>query len=170
MMLQHVLYGHSYFKDTIHELLSQRTNIIATQERVTEDPADEYHQEKFATIPKLGTRVRRGPHWTFANQDSEGAGTIVGHGDLGSCSKIIRDMYAIVLIIDLCIKNHSNIFYSVAGTVHVEWDTGLRFPYSIGCGGLYNVVVCDEPRIPDDRFAAVGCLVKRGKCSTFMIR
>nr|XP_034323302.1 uncharacterized protein LOC105337133 isoform X3 [Crassostrea gigas] len=117
--------------DTIHELLSQRTNIIATQERVTEDPADEYHQEKFATIPKLGTRVRRGPHWTFANQDSEGAGTIVGHGDL-------------------------------AGTVHVEWDTGLRFPYSIGCGGLYNVVVCDEPRIPDDGFAAVGCLVKRG--------
>lgn len=88
MMLQHVLYGHSYFKDTIHELLSQRTNIIATQERVTEDPADEYHQEKFATIPKLGTRVRRGPHWTFANQDSEGAGTIVGHGDLGSYHKI----------------------------------------------------------------------------------
>uniref|UniRef100_K1Q5M5 E3 ubiquitin-protein ligase MIB2 n=1 Tax=Magallana gigas TaxID=29159 RepID=K1Q5M5_MAGGI len=117
--------------DTIHELLSQRTNIIATQERVTVDPADEYHQEKFAAIPKLGTRVRRGPHWTFANQDSEGAGTIVGHGDL-------------------------------AGTVHVEWDTGLRFPYSIGCGGLYNVVVCDEPRIPDDGFAAVGCLVKRG--------
>lgn len=67
-------------------------------------------------------------------------------------------------------KNHSNIFYWVAGTVHVEWDTGLRFPYSIGCGGLYNVVVCDEPRIPDDGFAAVGCLVKRGKCSTFMIR
>lgn len=112
MMLQHVLYGHSYFKDTIHELLSQRTNIIATQERVTEDPADEYHQEKFATIPKLGTRVRRGPHWTFANQDSEGAGTIVGHGDLGSCSKLIRDMYAIVLIIDLCIKKNIQIYFT----------------------------------------------------------
>nr|XP_034323315.1 uncharacterized protein LOC105331856 [Crassostrea gigas] len=117
--------------DTIHELLGQRTNIIATQERIIEDPADEYHKEKYATVPKLGTRVRRGPHWTFKNQDSEGAGTVVGHRDL-------------------------------AGTVNVEWDSGLRFPYSHGCGGIYDVVVCDEPRIPDDGFAAVGCLVKRG--------
>lgn len=49
--------------------------------------------------------------------------------------------------------------------VNVEWDTGIRCNYSHGYGGIYNVVVCDEPRIPEDGFAAVGCFVKRGKCS-----
>lgn len=52
-----------------------------------------------------------------------------------------------VLIIDLCIKNYLNIFYWVVGIVYVEWDIGFCFLYSIGCGGLYNVVVCDEFRI-----------------------
>lgn len=51
----------------------------------------------------------------------------------------------------------------LAGMVHVEWDTGIRCNYSHGYGGIYNVVVCDEPRIPEDGFAAVGCFVKRGK-------
>lgn len=165
------LYFDLYFKDTIQELLSQRTNIIATQEKIIEDPADNYHKEKYANVPKLGTRVRRGPHWTFKNQDSEGTGTIVGHGDLGTFSKNIKDIfYLCVPVIQSRIRILSNIFYWVAGTVHVEWDTGLRFPYSLGCGGIYDVVVCDEPRIPDDGFAPVGCLVKRGKCSTVMIR
>lgn len=50
----------------------------------------------------------------------------------------------------------------LAGMVHVEWDTGIRCNYSHGFGGIYNVVVCDEPRIPEDGFAAVGCFVKRG--------
>ena len=35
-------------------------------------------------MPTLGTRVRRGPDWTQDNQDSEGPGTIVGHGDHGT--------------------------------------------------------------------------------------
>lgn len=79
-------------------------------------------------------------------------------------------MYVIVLIIDLCIKNYLNIFYLVVGIVYVEWDIGFCFLYSIGCGGLYNVVVCDEFRIFDDGFVVVGCLVKWGKCLIFMIR
>lgn len=51
----------------------------------------------------------------------------------------------------------------LAGIVNVEWDSGIRCNYSHGYGGIYNVVVCDEPRIPEDGFAAVGCFVKRGK-------
>lgn len=47
--------------------------------------------------------------------------------------------------------------------VYVEWDTGIRCDYIHGQGGIYNVVVCDEPRIPEDGFVAVGCFVKRGK-------
>lgn len=47
----------------------------------------------------------------------------------------------------------------------MEWDTGIRCQYSHGQGSIYNIVACDEPRIPEDGFPAVGCYVKRGKCS-----
>eukprot|EP00105_Crassostrea_gigas_P023541 XP_011443408.1 PREDICTED: uncharacterized protein LOC105339527 isoform X1 [Crassostrea gigas] len=117
--------------DTICELLNNRAKIVLDQEKEDEDPEDEYYKEKYAMVPKLGTRVRRGPNWTFENQDSEGVGTVVGHGNL-------------------------------AGTVFVEWDTGIRSQYSHGQGGIYNIVACDEPRIPEDGFPAVGCYVKRG--------
>lgn len=57
---------------------------MVDQEKAEEDPEDEVYKEKYTMIPKLGTRVRRGPHWTFENQDSEGVGTIIGHGEPGS--------------------------------------------------------------------------------------
>lgn len=118
--------------DTIRELLNNRAKIMLDQEKFEdEDPEDEYYKEKYAMVLKLGTRVRRGPHWTFENQDSEGVGTVVGHGEL-------------------------------AGKVYVEWDTGIRCQYSHGKGGIYNIVACDEPRIPEDGFPVVGCFVKRG--------
>eukprot|EP00105_Crassostrea_gigas_P021047 XP_011440026.1 PREDICTED: uncharacterized protein LOC105337132 [Crassostrea gigas] len=117
--------------DTIRELLNNRAKIMVDQEKAEEDPEDEVYKEKYDMIPKLGTRVRRGPHWTFENQDSEGVGTIIGHGE-------------------------------PAGKVYVEWDTGIRCQYSHGQGSIYNIVACDEPRIPEDGFPAVGCYVKRG--------
>lgn len=55
------------------------------------------------------------------------------------------------------------IFKWIAGKVYVEWDTGIRCQYSHGKGGIYNIVACDEPRIPEDGFPVVGCFVKRGK-------
>ncbi|XP_061172545.1 uncharacterized protein LOC133181906 [Saccostrea echinata] len=116
--------------DTIYELIRNKERIMETQERV-EDDDEKLHKEKYSTIPRLGTRVRRGPHWTFQNQDSEGIGTIVGHGDK-------------------------------AGLVLVEWDNGHRSLYNYGIRNLYDIVVCDEPRIPLDGFVAVGCFVKRG--------
>lgn len=30
-------------------------------------------------LPKVGSRVRRGPDWHYGNQDSEGPGTVIGH-------------------------------------------------------------------------------------------
>lgn len=59
--------------------------------------------------------------------------------------------------------NGKLVFNLIAGTVFVEWDTGIRSQYSHGQGGIYNIVACDEPRIPEDGFPAVGCYVKRGK-------
>lgn len=67
------------------------------QEKEDEDPEDEYYKEKYAMVPKLGTRVRRGPNWTFENQDSEGVGTVVGHGNLGTCTCLINEVHIFVL-------------------------------------------------------------------------
>lgn len=61
------------------------------------------------------------------------------------------------------VKYKHSLLMFLARIVNVEWDTGIRCNYSHGYGGIYNVVVCDEPRIPEDWFAAVGCFVKRGK-------
>lgn len=117
--------------DRIRELLNNSSRTTKDPDVNLEDAEENFFIEKHSSVPTLGTRVRRGPHWTFQNQDSEGAGTVVGHGDL-------------------------------AGMVYVEWDTGIRCDYIHGQGGIYNVVVCDEPRIPEDGFVAVGCFVKRG--------
>ena len=62
---------------------------MARQSSREETPDDKFYKEKYSTVPKLGTRVRRGPHWSYQNQDSEGPGTIVGHGDYGRCTASI---------------------------------------------------------------------------------
>ncbi|XP_061172146.1 uncharacterized protein LOC133181616 [Saccostrea echinata] len=128
-----VLLWHNYDEDdldTIYELIQNKERIMETQQR-EEDDEDNWYKEKYSTIPRLGTRVRRGPHWSCQNQDSEGIGTLVGHTDK-------------------------------AGSVLVEWDNGHRGVYKYGIKNMYDIVVCDEPRIPVDGLVAVGCLVKRG--------
>ncbi|XP_056021555.1 uncharacterized protein LOC125649345 isoform X2 [Ostrea edulis] len=48
------------------------------------------------------------------------------------------------------------------GWLSVEWDNGQTANYRFG-KTIYDVVVCDEPRIPNNSAAlAVGCRVKRG--------
>jgi hypothetical protein len=64
-------------------LIQNRDKILRNQRRLDEDDDDLDFKEKYSTVPCLGTRVCRGPHWRFQNQDSEGYGTIVGHKDKG---------------------------------------------------------------------------------------
>jgi len=41
---------------------------------------DKYYKESTnSAMPKIGSRVRRGPDWKWKHQDSEGPGTIIGH-------------------------------------------------------------------------------------------
>jgi len=41
---------------------------------------DKYYKESTSSaMPKIGSRVRRGPDWKWNRQDSEGPGTIIGH-------------------------------------------------------------------------------------------
>lgn len=37
-------------------------------------------------MPSAGTRVRRGRHWNYENQDSYGVGTVIGHSKEGVIS------------------------------------------------------------------------------------
>lgn len=34
-------------------------------------------------MPCAGTRVRRGRHWNYENQDDHGVGTVIGHSEEG---------------------------------------------------------------------------------------
>jgi hypothetical protein len=65
-------------------LIQNRDIIVRNQTRLEGEEDDFAFKEKYATVPCLGTRVCRGPHWGFQNQDNEGYGTIVGHGDKGN--------------------------------------------------------------------------------------
>lgn len=73
-----------------------------------EDSEDEFYKEKY-TVPKVGTRVRRGPHWIYENQDCESAGTIVGHEESGMLIKLLISVIVILLndlFVNVCITVH----------------------------------------------------------------
>ncbi|XP_056021589.1 uncharacterized protein LOC125652124 isoform X9 [Ostrea edulis] len=103
------------------------------EEELIED--DHAYKLRDPRMPSLGTRVRRGPDWKWGNQDRYEPGTVVGYS---------KD----------------------CGLLNVEWDTGLKNRYRYGSTlpekDKYDITVCDEPRILQDEFIAVGCLVKRG--------
>ncbi|KAL3867394.1 hypothetical protein ACJMK2_044600 [Sinanodonta woodiana] len=95
---------------------------------------EKYHIEiPDVNLPPLGSRVRRGPDWDKDSQDGNGPGTVVGHV-LGSKS------------------------------VYVTWDNTLTCKkYRCGEGGVYDVLLVDEPRVlKENELIQVGCLVKRG--------
>lgn len=43
-------------------------------------------KERYSNMPSAGTRVRRGRHWNYENQDSYGVGTVIGHSKEGVIS------------------------------------------------------------------------------------
>ena len=47
-------------------------------------------QELTCATLKLGDRVRRGPHWSFGDQDAHLAGTVVGQQNDGNLSRNLR--------------------------------------------------------------------------------
>ncbi|XP_048734903.2 uncharacterized protein LOC125650559 isoform X2 [Ostrea edulis] len=74
--------------DIIYELIQNREMILETQNKMDEDSDDLDYKEKYSTVPCLGTRVCRGPHWKSQNQDN---GTIVGHGDKAGSVRVEWD-------------------------------------------------------------------------------
>ncbi|XP_052701639.1 uncharacterized protein LOC128178484 [Crassostrea angulata] len=93
------------------------------------------HGERDSRLPPIGTRVRRGPKWSYFGQDSEACGTIVGH----------RTVY-----------HNVSVEWDTSMVFPYHYDTG-------GDDQASHVVVCDDPRILLQREKiAVGCLVQRG--------
>jgi len=80
----------------------------------------EFHKN-YPKPPPVGSRIRRGPHWKWGNQDGgEGhVGTVVVVGRSGSVS-------------------------SPDKTVVVQWDGGTRTNYRCGYQGAFDLCLLDN--------------------------
>lgn len=47
------------------------------------DVSEDRFKERYSDMPCAGTRVRRGRHWNYENQDDHGVGTVIGHSEEG---------------------------------------------------------------------------------------
>ncbi|XP_062596391.1 uncharacterized protein LOC134257806 isoform X2 [Saccostrea cucullata] len=99
-----------------------------------EDVEEDFFRERYESLPCIGTRVKRGPHWTYKNQDSHGPGTVIGH-----CEK------------------------AGWVNVELDSGVTLSYQYGFdGLIEKYDITPCKEPRILENELIAVGCLVTRG--------
>ncbi|XP_062619573.1 uncharacterized protein LOC134281126 isoform X2 [Saccostrea cucullata] len=99
-----------------------------------EDLEDDEYTERYPNVPKIGTRVKRGLHWTYKNQDSNRPGTVVGHSE----------RYGWVIV-------------EWDNGVKLDYQYGFD-----GMIEKYDIASCKEPRILENELIAVGCLVSRG--------
>lgn len=95
---------------------------------------DDYYLERDnENLPKIGSRVRRGPDWHWQVQDSNGPGTVIGHAG-----------------------DHMSAWVEWDANGHVNI-------YRYGDGGAFDLLLVEEPRILSKfETIAVGCLVKKG--------
>ncbi|XP_062620442.1 uncharacterized protein LOC134282018 isoform X2 [Saccostrea cucullata] len=103
-----------------------------TEENLNDD--DDVFTERYPNLPKIGTRVRRGPHWTYKNQDSNGPGTVIGHSE-----------------------NFGYVIVEWDNGVRLSYQYGFD-----GMDEKYDIATSEEPRILENELIAVGCLVTRG--------
>ncbi|XP_062596396.1 uncharacterized protein LOC134257814, partial [Saccostrea cucullata] len=95
------------------------------------NPDEDVFTERYSNLPKIGTRVRRVPHWTYKNQDSNGPGTVIGHSE--------------------------NFGWVI---VEWDNGDRLSYQYGFdGMVEKYDIATSEEPRILENELIAVGCLV-----------
>ncbi|XP_052243726.1 uncharacterized protein LOC127853330 isoform X2 [Dreissena polymorpha] len=101
---------------------------------LNKDPKILYHESLSTTLPKIGSRVRRGPDWRNYDQDGNGPGTVVGHSEEDSRVWVNWDV-----------------------------DSEHLFLQNYGENG-YDVLVTGEQRTlkPGEKIS-VGCTVKPGR-------
>lgn len=69
------------FQNQIREILNEKE----VYEDVDGIVFDNF-KERYSEMPCAGTRVRRGRHWNYENQDGYGVGTVMGHCKRGVLS------------------------------------------------------------------------------------
>uniref|UniRef100_A0A8W8LHZ3 MIB/HERC2 domain-containing protein n=1 Tax=Magallana gigas TaxID=29159 RepID=A0A8W8LHZ3_MAGGI len=119
------------------ETVNQVCEILNEREvyRDEVDFAEHNYKERYSDMPCVGTRVRRGCHWNYENQDNLGVGTVIGHSERIGWLHVEWD-------------NGSRI-------LHQFGHDGIK--------EKYDIRVCDEPRhIPENQQIANGCLVRKG--------
>ncbi|XP_061168834.1 uncharacterized protein LOC133178088 [Saccostrea echinata] len=94
---------------------------------------DDVFTERHANLPTIGTRVKRGPHWTYKNQDSNGPGTVIGHSE-----------------------KFGWVFVEWDNGVRLRYQYGFD-----GLDEKYDIATTSEPRVLINELIAVGCLVIR---------
>ncbi|VDI23192.1 Hypothetical predicted protein [Mytilus galloprovincialis] len=144
-----IRYSKNQSRDDIRRIISNRSDFLDTYEDCLDmvedysDPLKFFHNrglyvEINCNALKLGDRVRRGPDWTYDDQDLGLPGTVVGKN---------RD---------------SSPFNKV--WVLVEWDHGNIYPYVYDEQmDRVQIKKVNEPRILVDEMIAVGCRVVRGE-------
>lgn len=92
-----------------------------------------YEETDKEILPKIGSRVRRGPDWRWRDQDSYGPGTVIGHDDT---------------TLSVYVEWDNNDRVNV---------------YRYGQDGAFDLLLVDEPRaLSKFEPIAVGCTVKKG--------
>ncbi|XP_061168841.1 uncharacterized protein LOC133178097 [Saccostrea echinata] len=126
---------YSTYVDQMLEIFRRRHTFISDiLEIASDDDIDdeEHYQELDASMPPLGTRVKRGLTWIWKNQDAMGPGTVTGHSLLN------------------------------AGWLYVCWDHGLTFNYRYGDRFSDVEVCDEPRILCGNEIIAPGCLVQRG--------
>uniref|UniRef100_K1S6Q6 Putative E3 ubiquitin-protein ligase HERC2 n=1 Tax=Magallana gigas TaxID=29159 RepID=K1S6Q6_MAGGI len=127
---------YSQNMDDIYEICSKKS-LYAPVDHMKEKHlvGPDVLEERNPLMPPLGSRVKRGRDWIWNDQDGYGPGTVIMH----------------------CPHD---------GWLGVEWDTGLMYNYRYGTTfseeNVYDVQVCNEPRILGNKSISSGCEVKRG--------
>ncbi|XP_062620444.1 uncharacterized protein LOC134282020 [Saccostrea cucullata] len=125
---------HDVTRKDVEDIYGIINKIDAFKPITAEDIEEDSYTERYENLPCIGTRVKRGPHWTWKNQDSHGPGTVIGHCDRVGWVKVEWD-----------------------SVVRLSYQYGYD-----GLIEKYDITPCKEPRILENELIAVGCLVTRG--------
>ncbi|XP_052100419.1 uncharacterized protein LOC127734535 isoform X2 [Mytilus californianus] len=144
-----IRYTKNHSRDDIRRMISNRSDFHDTHDDCLDMVQDYSNPLKFfnnrglymeiqCNTLKLGDRVRRGPDWTWDDQDLGLPGTVVG-------------------------RNRDSSLFNKAWVL-VEWDHGKHvYPYMYDEQmDTFHIKKVNEPRILVDEMIAVGCRVVRG--------
>ncbi|KAK2554404.1 E3 ubiquitin-protein ligase MIB2 [Acropora cervicornis] len=101
---------------------------------VAEGDDDGDDSNEYPKPPPVGTRVRRGPHWQWGDQDGNGPGTVVKTGETAGPNWKWGNQ-------DGGAGNIGRVFAVRNGVVEVRWPNGHTNTYRHGAEGAVDVLI-----------------------------